>query len=54
MDKSIAEIAGELLFHVEQVCGPLSTEAVVLPGDDDRSVLTANIHAILSKHLNGE
>jgi len=46
--KADSALVGELLSHVEQVCGPLSTEATVLPGDDDRSVLAANFASILA------
>ena len=42
------EIVEELLWHVEQVCGPLSTESCVVEGDDDRSVLRHNFAAILA------
>lgn len=42
------QVADQILWHVEQVCGPLSTEAVENPGDDDRSVLLHNIRAALT------
>lgn len=38
----------QLLWHVEQVCGPLSRESHVVPGDDDRSILEHNFRAILA------
>ena len=38
-------LAEKILWHVEQVCGPLSTEVAENPGDDDRSVLLHNIRA---------
>ncbi len=41
-------LAEKILWHVEQVCGPLSTETVENPGDDDRSVLSHNIRAVLT------
>ena len=37
-----------LLWHVEQVCGPISTETCEVSGDDDRSVLAHNFTCVLA------
>jgi hypothetical protein len=42
------ELAERILWHVEQVCGPLSIETTENPGDDDRSILLHNIRAALT------
>lgn len=47
------DLIERLLWHVEQVCGPLSTETCEVAGDDDRSVLAHNLRAELSS-LRGE
>lgn len=52
--RGVGERATEILWHVEQVCGPLSTEAVENEGDDDRSVLLHNIRAVLATPSNIE
>jgi hypothetical protein len=44
-------VAERLLWHVEQVCGPLSTEVCEVPGDDDRSVLAHNFAAVIATAL---
>lgn len=40
--EGLAATIERLLWHVEQVCGPVSTDACVLPGDDDLSILRHN------------
>ena len=42
------EVVESILWHVEQVCGPLSRETCVVEGDDDYSVLRHNILAALT------
>lgn len=39
------DLVERLLWHVEQVMGPISTKVCENPGDDDRSVLTHNFDA---------
>jgi len=39
------DLVERLLWHVEQVMGPISTKVCENPGDDDRSVLTHNFAA---------
>jgi len=38
----------QLLWHVEQICGPLSMQSSVTPCDADRSILQYNFDAIIS------
>ncbi len=39
----------KLLWHVEQVMGPISTQPCEVPGDDDRSILEHNFRALLDQ-----
>ncbi len=47
-EAQIIRLVANLIWHVEQVCGPLSTENHVVKGDSDRSILEHNFRAILS------
>ena len=46
-DPTAPGLAEALLWHVEQVCGPLSRDACEVDGDDDYSVLRAAFVAVL-------
>lgn len=48
----VNSLATELLWHVEQVMGPIDTVAHVVAGDDDRSILEQNFKAILAALAN--
>jgi len=43
------KLVTELLWHVEQVFGPISTEVCENPGDDDRSILEHNFRILLTR-----
>ncbi len=51
MTTEATPVAERLLWHVEQVCGPLSTEVCEVPGDDDRSILAHNFAAVIATAL---
>jgi len=43
------KVAGALCWHVEQLCGPLSTEPCVVEGDDDKSVMLGNFATVIQQ-----
>ena len=50
MDKDSADVAVQLLWHVEQVLGPVSTATSVVAGDDDHSILLHNFKAVIAEY----